>query len=929
MNPNRGLTVIGTFAAAAAVTAAAGIVPSQVSAQESFQPYEGQATDDLNVRSLPGTDQPKIGLFYKGQTFNVIGIAGKSEDGNWLKIQYKNGVAYVDSAYVVQVSQPAAPSQAVQSVTAYQGTTTDSLNVRFLPSLTGTILTTLRSGTTVTVTGKTADGWLQIKYNNGSAYVSAAYVKNAGTSSASSTAKVLYTGTTTDDLNVRTGASTSSTRLATLSKGTKVEVVGTSGSWLQIVYKDGTAYVSADYVQKPGSSSSSSTAKVLYTGTTTDDLNVRTGASTSSTRLATLSKGTEVEVVGTSGSWLQIVYKGGTAYVSADYVQKAGSSGSSSTPKVLYTGTTTDDLNVRTGASTSSTRLATLSKGTKVEVVGTSGSWLQIVYKGGTAYVSGDYVQKAGSSGSSSTPKVLYTGTTTDDLNVRTGASTSSTRLATLSKGTKVEVVGTSGSWLQIVYKDGTAYVSADYVQKPGSSSSSSTAKVLYTGTTTDDLNVRTGASTSSTRLATLSKGTEVEVVGTSGSWLQIVYKGGTAYVSADYVQKAGSSGSSSTPKVLYTGTTTDALNVRTGASTGSTILATLSKGTEVEVVGTSGSWLQIIYKDGTAYVSGDYVQKQDGSSASTDPSAPGGTSQTTSSSTEGLITTDVNFRKGPDTTYGIYQVIPAGTTVEWLADAPNGWVKVSYGGNDGYVYGDYVKKETSTTTQSGNNAYKTTNYPISFSQALEEEQQVNQSSQLAYYLNPKNFAQGTPSYFQFLQLSSLANISLSDMNLILSGKGILSGYGSTFIDAAKKNGVNEVYLAAHAMLETGNGTSNLANGIVYKGVKVYNMFGIGAYDQDPENAGAAMAYSEGWTTPAKAIEGGAAWIAKYYIYNSVYQQDTLYKMRWNPSALVAGSAAHQYATDVAWAVSQTSMIDSMYRQIAQYSLVFDIPQYN
>ncbi|WP_188802551.1 SH3 domain-containing protein, partial [Sporolactobacillus putidus] len=242
MNPNRSLTVIGTFAAAAAVTAAAGVVPSQASAQESFQPYKGQATDNLNIRSQPGTDQPKVGLFYKGQTFNVIGIAGKSENGNWLKVQYNNNTAYVDGSYVAQVSQSAAPSQAVQNIASYQGTTADNLNVRFLPSMTGTILTTLRSGASVTVTGKTADGWLQINYNNGSAYVSAAYVKNADSSptSSASTPQVQYTATTTDDLNVRTGASVSSQWLATLAKGTQVNVVGTSGNWLQIAYKGGT-----------------------------------------------------------------------------------------------------------------------------------------------------------------------------------------------------------------------------------------------------------------------------------------------------------------------------------------------------------------------------------------------------------------------------------------------------------------------------------------------------------------------------------------------------------------------------------------------------------------------------------------------------------------------------------------------------------------
>jgi mannosyl-glycoprotein endo-beta-N-acetylglucosaminidase len=105
-------------------------------------------------------------------------------------------------------------------------------------------------------------------------------------------------------------------------------------------------------------------------------------------------------------------------------------------------------------------------------------------------------------------------------------------------------------------------------------------------------------------------------------------------------------------------------------------------------------------------------------------------------------------------------------------------------------------------------------------------------------------------------------------------------------------------------------------------------MFGIGAYDGNAVQNGAAYAYSQGWTTPAKAIEGGAAWIAKYYVYNSTYRQDTLYKMRWNPEALVTGSAAHQYATDVGWAVKQTPMIDSMYSAISKYSLIFDVPEY-
>ena len=469
--------------------------------------------------------------------------------------------------------------------------------------------------------------------------------------------------------------------------------------------------------------------------------------------------------------------------------------------------------------------------------------------------------------------------------------------------------------------------MSGDYVQKPDSASDGSGSEtVLYTGTTKANLNVRSSASTSGKLLTTLKKGSSVEVVGTSGDWLKIKYSGGTAYVSGDYVQKPDSaSDGSGSETVLYTGTTKANLNVRSSASTSGKLLTTLKKGSSVEVVGTSGDWLKVNYAGGTAYVSGDYVQKPDSASDNSGNSDSSGT-QTTE--TSGLITTGVNFRQGPGTSYKSYEVLKAGTLVEILADAPDGWVKVSYNGQDGYVYGDYVKKETTTTIQDGNAAYITTNYSISFGQALAEEQNVNSSSSLAQYLNPKNFSKGSIEYYQFLQLSSLANISLSDMNTMLKGKGILAGQGAAFINAANESKVNEVYLVSHALLETGNGSSTLANGVNYNGTTVYNMFGIGAYDGSAVNSGAKYAYEQGWTTPEKAIKGGAAWIAKYYVYNATYRQDTLYKMRWNPEALVMGSAAHQYATDVAWAVKQTPMIDTLYSVVSKYNLIFDIPEY-
>ncbi|HEO8418042.1 TPA: glucosaminidase domain-containing protein, partial [Yersinia enterocolitica] len=208
--------------------------------------------------------------------------------------------------------------------------------------------------------------------------------------------------------------------------------------------------------------------------------------------------------------------------------------------------------------------------------------------------------------------------------------------------------------------------------------------------------------------------------------------------------------------------------------------------------------------------------------------------------------------------------------------------------------------------------------YKIKFNQTW-----VNASPKdTEYYINPSNFKQGTTSYYQFLLLSVNANLDPNEVNNnILKGKGILENKAKAFIDAAKKYRVNEIYLISHALLETGNGKSKLATGIKVNGKTVYNMYGIGAYDSDPEKAGAQYAYNAGWFTPEAAIIGGAEFIAKEYISEG---QDTLYKMRWNPDK----PASHQYASDIGWASKQTTRIANLYSLLDNYTLIFDVPNY-
>ncbi|AOV08766.1 S-layer homology domain-containing protein [Sporosarcina ureilytica] len=219
------------------------------------------------------------------------------------------------------------------------------------------------------------------------------------------------------------------------------------------------------------------------------------------------------------------------------------------------------------------------------------------------------------------------------------------------------------------------------------------------------------------------------------------------------------------------------------------------------------------------------------------------------------------------------------------------------------------------------------------------------------YYSNPNNYNEDSIGFYQFLKLSGSVGLSEAELNEILADGGILKNKGAAFLQASTTHNVNEMYLIAHSYLETGRGTSELATGEHRVGLdeegnavmvtdankdsltdikQVYNLFGIGAADRCPQTCGSVYAYNAGWFTVEAAIDGGAKFIAGNYF---EVGQDTLYKMRWNPSTPPSKPEKHQYATDVAWAVKQTNrmgaMLDELYGKLPNVSMVYEIPQFN
>jgi mannosyl-glycoprotein endo-beta-N-acetylglucosaminidase len=202
----------------------------------------------------------------------------------------------------------------------------------------------------------------------------------------------------------------------------------------------------------------------------------------------------------------------------------------------------------------------------------------------------------------------------------------------------------------------------------------------------------------------------------------------------------------------------------------------------------------------------------------------------------------------------------------------------------------------------------------------------------ISYYMNPMNFIDDYGKYM-FLDLTYMDGILADDLDNVLSDKGILDGQGQSFIDASEENNINPIYLVSHALLETGNGASTLASGVLVSEVDgeevepkvVYNLFGIGAGDGDAVKLGSERAYEEGWFSIEEALSGGAYYIGASYINNSTYNQNTLYKMRWYTEN---DWAYPQYSTDIAWAYKQIKYIKTLFDEIDSGNPVFEIPVY-
>ena len=185
-----------------------------------------------------------------------------------------------------------------------------------------------------------------------------------------------------DSINVRSGASSDTEKLGTLTKGNRVQVLQQVQDWLEVLTPDNIkGYVFAEYT--------ADSLPPVYKYVSADTVNLRSGAGSDTEKLGTLGKGSRLQVLETLDKWLKVITSDNVnGYVYAEYV--------SDKMPVIYNYVNTSTLNVRKGPGSDTTKLATLNSGDKVQFLESKGEWTRIkTSKNVEGYVYSKYISKA------------------------------------------------------------------------------------------------------------------------------------------------------------------------------------------------------------------------------------------------------------------------------------------------------------------------------------------------------------------------------------------------------------------------------------------------------------------------------------------------------------------------------------------------------
>ncbi|MEH7075091.1 SH3 domain-containing protein [Neobacillus drentensis] len=474
---------------------------------------------------------------------------------------------------------------------------------------------------------------------------------------------------------------------------------------------------------------------------------------------------------------------------------------------------TTSKVNLRSGPAGTYKVILLIPKSKIITATEQTGTWMKVTYQYSvngkktvkTGWVSASYLKKISTTPKTENfPKTTYQ--TTDNVNIRSGASTKNKTLLTIPKGKTIISAQKISDWYKVTYTYSTkgknitttGWVKGTYLKEYYTYSAISGGYYFSKKT----VKLYSTPDTKKSAVYSIAAGNGLysayQTLNSVGQiWYKVTYNGKTLYIYSGDVSK-------------YTLTSFEATDYQVKLDTylfssygkSYTKLVKIPKQTIISSKQRIGDWYKVSYNGKSGYVySGDMTKY-------TKPAETPGTGGTDNeevknpptdtiteqalTKTTYAVTDQLNLRQAAATTAAVLTELPRGTIIIPTSKTSNGWYKVNYSGKSGYVFGTYLQQVVTGDPLDNRDSY------------------------------------------QFIDLRTQSRVTASQINNYIAGyvkstgkSSVLTNKGQVFIDAGKKYGLNALYLAAHAIHESAYGTSTIS-------LTKNNLFGFGAYDAAP-----------------------------------------------------------------------------------------------
>lgn len=200
---------------------------------------------------------------------------------------------------------------------------------------------------------------------------------------------------------------------------------------------------------------------------------------------------------------------------------------------------------------------------------------------------------------------------------------------------------------------------------------------------------LRSGPGTDYYSNGTVHNGDYIQVLTYGDVWSRVRKSDGkTGYIKNLYIDDGDMTYAAGTTYVnSYTAYVTGNVNFRAGASTSTTSMDILEKGTKVKVLGkNNGFYLISDPNDTQGFVSASYVSKTKPSTSSSSTSTP----SFSTTYTKTVIGKGVNLRAGGGYSYDILRTVPYGAKVSVVYEGTY-WTRVNYNGTMGWIHNQYL----------------------------------------------------------------------------------------------------------------------------------------------------------------------------------------------------------------------------------------------